>query len=90
MLEGVLNAVLVREKVIAVTSLEEFINVIPVGTSDSALVPVFTIMLPNTNSSQSLFDNFRTGNAVIKVIIRIRGTIPSIIGTKVEANIGPV
>mmetsp|Transcript_18623 Transcript_18623/g.30481 ORF Transcript_18623/g.30481 Transcript_18623/m.30481 type:complete len:206 (+) Transcript_18623:361-978(+) len=83
----IFGAIFISKEVWVVATLKELCYIIPPFASNSIS---FTIMLPDTNTSQTFFDNIRSRDTVIKVIVGVSSTVPSVVGAQIEAHILPV
>mmetsp|Transcript_13359 Transcript_13359/g.20791 ORF Transcript_13359/g.20791 Transcript_13359/m.20791 type:complete len:265 (-) Transcript_13359:747-1541(-) len=84
MLVTIIGAIIICKEVWVVATLKEMCYIIPPLASNSIS---FAIMLPDTNTSQTFFDNIRSRDTVIKVIVGVSSTVPSVVGAQIEAHI---
>mmetsp|Transcript_31351 Transcript_31351/g.72160 ORF Transcript_31351/g.72160 Transcript_31351/m.72160 type:complete len:322 (+) Transcript_31351:592-1557(+) len=78
----ILHTIFVGEKLLIVTTEHEFSNIVPPLSSNTIVLPVG---LPDTDTAKTLPDHVGTGDALVEVIVRIRGTVPAVVGTEIVA-----
>jgi hypothetical protein len=87
MLVAIPHTILVHEIVRSIAAFEKFSDVIPPYFTNTVLV---SVMLPDAHSTESFLNNVSARNPSVKIIVRIRCAVSSIIGAQVIAEILPV
>mmetsp|Transcript_20345 Transcript_20345/g.29101 ORF Transcript_20345/g.29101 Transcript_20345/m.29101 type:complete len:265 (+) Transcript_20345:207-1001(+) len=87
MLVTIFGTILICEEVWVVATIKELCNIIPPLAPNSI---TFAIMLPDTNTSQTFFDNIRSRDTVVKIIVGVSSAVPSVVGAQIEAHILPI
>lgn len=87
MLISILHTIFVRKIIRCVTAFHELGDIIPPLRTDPIGI---TVMLPDTDTPQTLLNDISSRNAMIKVIVRVGGAVPSIVGAKVETHVLPI
>mmetsp|Transcript_21161 Transcript_21161/g.34428 ORF Transcript_21161/g.34428 Transcript_21161/m.34428 type:complete len:399 (-) Transcript_21161:272-1468(-) len=83
----IFHTILIRKVIRAIAAVHELCNIIPPLGSNSIRI---TMLLPNTDATQTLLDDICSRNTVIKVIIGVCRAVPSVVCAQVEAHVLPI
>mmetsp|Transcript_5086 Transcript_5086/g.11266 ORF Transcript_5086/g.11266 Transcript_5086/m.11266 type:complete len:328 (+) Transcript_5086:660-1643(+) len=84
MFVAILGTVVICKVVRVVATFHELRYVIPPLLSNSVCL---SVMLPDTDTPQTLLHNIGTRDSMVKIIVGVGGTITSVVGAKIEAHV---
>lgn len=84
MLVGIFNAIVVIKVIIAAAAVDKLRDIVPELFADSIRSSVFT---PDTETTKTFLDDISSRNTSIQVVVGVRRTVPSVVGTE---SVAPV